>query len=221
MPLLLYGKKHYSGIKFESSGDQGKRDIKGLACVRKDQCPFIKALMLEVIDHLLSFHNQEAMMLVRSAASKLLGGDVPLEQLVMSSQLGDNYKTQAHPHVRVAELMEGRDSGTAPRVGDRVHFVWVEKDDKKAKGFERAEDPSYVRRNSSTCRIDRLFYYEHQMEKPVTDLFAGLVEATSLFADPAIVARLEVLKLDRQQRQIRHTNAVNKQRSIKCFLRAK
>lgn len=218
MPLLLYGKKHYSGMKFESP-NIGKRDIKGLACVRRDICPFVKQLMLEVIDCLLSFRNDDAMAAVRTSAESLLAGSVPMESLVMSSQLADSYKTDAHPHLRVARLMEERDAGTAPRVGDRVSFVWVAKDDKNSKGFERAEDPDYVRQHPLTSRIDYLYYFEHQLVKPVSDLFVGLVQSTALFDTPSLQARLELLRADRTDRQIAHKNASNKQRGIKQFLR--
>lgn len=198
MPLLLYGKKLYTGMKFESSDGPGKRDVKGLACVRKDTCPFIRAAMLQVIDHLLGCDNSAAIQTAEDAARRLLGGDVDVRDLVMSSQLGEHYASENLAHVKVARLMGSRDAGTAPHVGDRVEYVWVERDDKNSKGYERAEDPEYV--TSHHVPIDYLEYFERQLKVKLQDLFRGTELAGQLFQSEAVQELMEVRCLDRAVR---------------------
>lgn len=189
MPLLLYGKKMYTGLKYEDAGKPGKRDVKGLACVRKDTCPFIRNLMLKVIDCLLAFDNATAFEIAEMGAEQLLAGEVAVKDLVMSSELAEEYKSDSIAHVKVAELMKGRDAGSAPKVGDRVEYVWVERENKRAKGFERAEDPEFAARHGT---IDYLEYFNRQLKVKMQDLLTGTEGAARLFTSERVQARLGV-----------------------------
>ena len=216
LPLLLYHKKHYSGMKFESSSDPGKRDVKGLACVRKDICPFMRRVMLQAIDDLLAFKNDAALDCVRSAALAMLNGQVDLADLVMSKQLGDEYATDSHPHVRVARLIEERNPGSGPQVGDRVSYVWVEVDDLKSRGFERAEDPGFVER-SPDVQPDYLQYYEKQMLNQLKELVSNIIAGGNPFDTPEISSRLSSLSLARKQRDLVFKRLSNRQHAITSF----
>lgn len=216
MPLLLYHKKHYSGMKFESSSDPGKRDVKGLACVRKDICPFMRRVMLEAIDHLLRFQNEAAIACVRAAASAMLNGEVQLNDLIMSKQLGDEYATDSHPHVRVARLMEERKPGSGPQVGDRVKYVWVEVGDRKSRGFERADDPVHVLAHPE-AKPDYLQYFEKQMLKQLQELVGNITGGRDPFDIPSIQARLSQLQLARTQRDLAFQRVSSRQHAITNF----
>lgn len=217
LPLLLYHKKHYSGIKFESSTDPGKRDIKGLACVRKDICPFMRRTMLEAIDHLLGFDNAAAIRCIQAAAEQMLSGMVPLDDLVMSKQLGAEYASDSHPHVRVARLMEERNPGSEPKVGDRVSYVWVEVGDKGTKGFERAEDPGFVRAHPDAARPDYLQYFQKQLATPLRELVANVTGDRDPFDTPAITERQKLLTVAREQRDRDCKRAAARQHAITAF----
>lgn len=217
--MLLMGKKHYTGRKFTNQDDEGSIDVKGLACVRRDICPFLRDRCLQVIRDLLDFKTQEALEGARSAAVALLSSDVPVEELIMSKQLGEGYKTDTHPHVYVAGLMESRDPGTAPKAGDRVDFVWVEKNDARLKGYQRAEDPVFVASHPEVV-VDKLQYFSHQLRSQLGDLFKVVHEGDP-FDTPEINKLESELMAARDAREAAYDLKVNKRQKklVDCWPR--
>ena len=71
--------------------------------------------------------------------------------------------------------MAQRDPGSAPKVGDRVAYVIIEKD-KGAKAYTKSEDPIYVLENN--LQIDVNWYLEHQLRGPIERIFAVLKNHT-------------------------------------------
>ena len=214
LPLLLYQKKHYSGIKYESIDDPGKRDVKGLAFVRKTICPFMRQAMLSLLDHLLKFDTPGAIVVAQQAAETLLSGSVALKSLVMSSSLGDDYKSDAHAQVQVTQRTRERAPGTEAQVGDRVEYVWIEVGSKSSQGYKRAEDPAFVEANPG-IKPDYLEYFERQMQSQLIDLLGGI----DPFATPRIQARLELLRHARLQRDYAFKRAADKQHAITNYFR--
>eukprot|EP00493_Phyllostaurus_siculus_P007606 UN07692 len=68
--------------------------------------------------------------------------------------------------------MMKRDPGNAPVSGDRVAFVYVKKG-RKAKAYEKAEDPLYVLENE--LPLDTEHYIKTQLEKPLVRLFEPIM----------------------------------------------
>ena len=89
----------------------------------------------------------------------------------MSKQLGADYKTRV-PHVEVRDKIRKRAPGSEPQNGDRVAFLIT-----KVPGLlcDKAEDPSWVTDNK--IPLDYVYYFEHQLVKPVCDLLEPLVGA--------------------------------------------
>ena len=90
--------------------------------------------------------------------------------MIISKSLSNDaagYATK-QPHAELAERMRKRDAGSAPVVGDRVPYVVIQAD-KKAKIFEKEEDPIYAMENS--IAIDTNYYLEKQLAKPLLRLF--------------------------------------------------
>lgn len=86
------------------------------------------------------------------------------------------------PHVVLAEKIKQRSPGDAPGEGDRIPFVYVDIGNMTAKQFERVEDPQYAKENN--LKLDLVYYYEHQIKKPMERLFGLLVDnPTSVCAD--------------------------------------
>lgn len=67
--------------------------------------------------------------------------------------------------------MKARDPGSAPKLGDRVPYVLVNKG-KNAAAYEKAEDPRYVLQNN--IPIDATYYLENQLLNPLTRIFNPL-----------------------------------------------
>jgi DNA polymerase elongation subunit (family B) len=53
-PCILLTKKHYVGISYETLGDRGIFDAKGIETVRRDGCLFVAKVKL--LYNFLSFH---------------------------------------------------------------------------------------------------------------------------------------------------------------------
>ena len=185
-PYFLYSKKRYAAKMYEGASDkQGKPilkedgtrlvvfkkiDVKGLQVVRRDTCMYVRSILKQLLGLVLDSNDpRPAIEYARKCGRELLTGKVDVSTLTMSKQLGADYKTK-QPHVEVRNKIRRRAPGSEPQNGDRVPFLIT-------KGHsllcEKAEDPEYVRENN--VPIDFLYYFEHQLQKPVCDLLEPLV----------------------------------------------
>jgi DNA polymerase delta subunit 1 len=81
------------------------------------------------------------------------------------------------PHVTVVEKMKQRNPGSEPQVGTRVAFIIVKNNEKLMS--DKAEDPKWAQMNK--LAIDYMYYFEHQLEKPIEDLLRPHVGETFIF----------------------------------------
>ena len=178
-PYFLYSKKRYAAKMYEKKGDDvvfKKIDVKGLQVVRRDNCPYVREVCKDILETILETSDPlPSIEKARKAAKDLKAGLVPMEKLMMSKQLGADYKSKSIAHVSVVQKMRERVPGSEPQQGDRVPFVIVQ-GPKNAKMFERAEDPQYVREHN--LKLDLDYYFENQLKNPVCDLLEPLVGDT-------------------------------------------
>ena len=147
-----------------------KIDVKGLQVVRRDTCVYVRNTLKQLLHLVLESNDpRPAIEYARQSAKDLLLGRIEVEQLTMSKQLSAEYKTK-QPHVEVRNKIRSRAPGSEPQNGDRVPFLIT-----KGAGIlcDKAEDPGYVKEHS--VPIDFLYYFEHQLQKPVCDLLEPLV----------------------------------------------
>ena len=183
-PYFLYSKKRYAAKMYEGkTHDDGtvscvfkKIDVKGLQVVRRDSCPFVRETLKTLLEMVLESNDPRPVIeTARGAARTLMGGKVPIEKLLMSKQLGADYKVPM-AHVAVRDKIRKRAPGSEPQQGDRVPFVIVKGNGKM---FEKAEDPEFVKANG--VLIDYHYYFTNQFKKPVQDLLEPLVNADTIF----------------------------------------
>lgn len=178
-PYILYSKKRYAA-KMWTQGKDGKMkmdyvDVKGLQLVRRDNTRHVREVSKEVLDILLESDNPEpAKELAQKRARELLGGEVPLEKLVLSQSLAESYKNENLAHVRVRDKMREREPGSEPKPGDRVPYVLVKSTVKNATQGDRAEDPLWVQRHNLPLDYD--YYFTNKFMSPICDLLEPLVE---------------------------------------------
>jgi DNA polymerase delta subunit 1 len=181
-PYFLYSKKRYAAKMYEKN-KMGviafkKIDVKGLQVVRRDNCPYVREVCKDILDLILGSNDPlPPIQRARQAAKDLKAGEVPMEKLMMSKQLGSDYKSKSLAHVAVVEKMRERAPGSEPQQGDRVPFVIVQ-GPRNARMFEKAEDPQYVRDHG--LKLDYTYYFENQLKNPVCDLLEPLVGNTDV-----------------------------------------
>jgi len=174
-PYFLYSKKRYAAKMYEKKGDAvvfKKIDVKGLQVVRRDTCMYVRGVLKQLLNLVLNSEDpRPAIEYARASAKALLKGKVDPKELTMSKQLGAEYKTRV-PHVEVRDKIRKRAPGSEPQNGDRVAFLIT-----KVPGLlcDKAEDPSWVTDNK--IPLDYVYYFEHQLVKPVCDLLEPLVGA--------------------------------------------
>jgi hypothetical protein len=172
-PYFLYSKKRYAAKMYEKKGDAvvfKKIDIKGLQVVRRDTCMYVRCILKQLLNLVLDSNDpRPAIEYARQSARQLLGGKVDTAQLLMSKQLGSAYKTR-QPHVEVRDKIRKRSPGSEPQNGDRVAFLIT-----KGPGLlcDKAEDPAFVTEHG--VPVDFMYYFDHQLQKPVCDLLEPLV----------------------------------------------
>ena len=106
---------------------------------------------------------------------KVLENKIPLEKFIITKSLRDDYKNPVQISHRVlADRMAKRDPGTAPKVGDRIPYIYVAENKKASKQGDRIEHLDYVRTNNLTP--DTAFYITNQIQNPVAQLFALCIE---------------------------------------------
>jgi len=147
-------------------------DCKGIETVRRDNCPLVKKVVQQVLDHLLIDEDKDlAIQYAKCQIAMLLQNKIDVSDLVLSSKLGDlkTYKNQNLPHLKVAAKMMKRDPLSAPQMGDRVAYVFVQLG-KKAKAYEKAEDPLWVL--NQNLPIDTNYYLQNKLKNPLERIFS-------------------------------------------------
>ena len=186
-PYLLMNKKRYAGLFWTKPDHWDKLDAKGIETVRRDNCRLVRILVDTCLKKMLIDRSPEdAVEYVKNTLSALLQNQIDLSLLVITKALGkkadgkdgkkEGYKTRA-AHVELAERMAKRDPGSAPKVGDRVPYVIIQKE-KNAQAYMKSEDPIYVLDHNLS--IDTEWYLNHQLRGPIERIFEGVLADSTL-----------------------------------------
>lgn len=181
-PFILLSKKRYVGNKYEHDDHKFKQNSMGIVLKRRDNAQIVKKIYGGAIDKILNDKNiHKSIEFVREELEKLVNGETPMEELIISKSLKANYADPTRiAHKVLAERIGDRDPGNRPQVNDRIPYVYVEqpppdptipksKQPKILQG-ERIEHPSYIREQN--LRPDYGFYITNQIMKPLLQLYA-------------------------------------------------
>ncbi|ELA42387.1 uncharacterized protein VICG_00486 [Vittaforma corneae ATCC 50505] len=177
-PYLLINKKRYAGLVYTNPQKPDKIDTKGIETVRRDNCELVKTVIENCLNKILFEKNLEAAKnYVKDVVRDLYTDQIDLSQLVISKTFTKSNYTTKQAHTELAEKLRKR--GISVGIGDRIPYVIV-KGDKKMAAYEKSEDPVYVLENN--LPIDKEYYIEQQLVKPVQRLFEPVMEnVSSLF----------------------------------------
>jgi DNA polymerase elongation subunit (family B) len=184
-PFILFCRKRYVGMMYEEDANaKPKRKSMGIVLKRRDNAPIVKDVFGGALDVLMQEKDvRKAQEFVNGKLMEVLENKVPLEKYVVSKSLRDDYKNPGQiAHRVLADRMTARDAGTAPKVGDRLQFVYVAENRDKGKQGDRIEEVGYVRKNGLTP--DAQFYITNQIQNPVAQLFALCIDKLDGYAPP-------------------------------------
>ena len=184
-PFILFCRKRYVGMMYEEDANaKPKRKEMGIVLKRRDNAPIVKEVFGGALDVLLKSGTvKAAQTFVNQKLLDVLENRIPLEKYIISKSLRDDYKNPEQiAHRVLADRMKARDPGTAPKVGDRVQFIFAAENKAKGKQGERIEEVGYVRSHGLTP--DAQFYITNQIQNPVAQLFALCIEQLDGYVAP-------------------------------------
>ena len=98
-----------------------------------------------------------------------------MDKLTITKALRGDYKNpQQIAHRVLADRIGQRDPGNKPKPGDRMKFVHIVNDMKKALQGDKIETPEYIIANK--LQVDYVFYITNQLMKPLQQLFGLALE---------------------------------------------
>lgn len=184
-PFILFCRKRYVGMMYEEDAKaKPKKKSMGIVLKRRDNAPIVKDVFGGALDILLQERDiKKAQSFVNEMLLKVLENRVPLEKFIVSKSLRDDYKNPDQiAHRVLADRMAKRDPGTAPKVGDRLQYIYVAENKMQGKQGDRIEEVGYVRRQGLTP--DTQFYITNQIQNPVAQLFALCLEGLEGYVPP-------------------------------------
>ena len=176
-PFILFCRKRYVGMLYEDDANKKpKRKEMGIALKRRDSAPIVKDIFGGALDILMEERDiRKAQRFVNEKLVDVLQNKVPLDKFIITKQLGADYKNPEQlAHVVLANRMKDRDPGSAPQVGDRIPFLYVNERKQHKKQGDRIEHLDYVRQHKLTP--DAEFYTTNQIQNPVAQMFALALE---------------------------------------------
>jgi DNA polymerase elongation subunit (family B) len=176
MQFILLSKKRYVGILYETDPNKGKMKCMGLSLKRRDSCDYLKDTYGGILNILMEDPSQnnsnieKAINFLDTSLKNLINGTVPMDKLSITKALRGYYKNPHQiAHNVLAERIGQRDPGNKPKSGERINFVHILINNKKALQGEKIETPAYIIQNKLS--IDYTFYITHQLMKPIQQLF--------------------------------------------------
>jgi DNA polymerase elongation subunit (family B) len=176
MPFILLSKKRYVGMLYEEDANKGKLKYMGLSLKRRDSCDYLKDTYGGILNILMKENSiKPAIDFLEKSLNDLIKGNVAMDKLMITKALRSDYKNpQQIAHRVLADRIGQRDPGNKPRPGDRMRFVHVVNDTKKALQGEKIETPEFIVAND--LKIDYIFYITNQLMKPLQQLLGLALE---------------------------------------------
>jgi hypothetical protein len=187
-PFILFSKKRYVGNLYEHDDKKFKQKSMGIVLKRRDNANIVKQIYGGCIDIIMNQQDiQKSVGFLSTELQRLVDGQCPMEQLVITKSLKSDYKNPDQiAHKVLAERMGERDPGNKPQVNDRIPFIYIQqpvpKKGEKILQGNRIEHPDYVRQNN--LKPDYEFYITNQIMKPVLQLYALTLESLKGYDKP-------------------------------------
>jgi DNA polymerase, archaea type len=162
--------------KYALIDEKNKLKITGFEAIRRNWSYIAKEVQLETLRIILEENDSEkAVAFVKGRVQDILGGKVPVEKMVIRTQLQkeiSSYKSVG-PHVVAAQLLKAKGTVVAP--GMMIHYVIV-------KGVGKIRDKVALPEDTQSEDIDAEYYIAHQIIPSVEPILAVLgIDTKSIF----------------------------------------
>ncbi len=175
-PFILLSKKRYVGNKYEDNPDKYKQTSMGIVLKRRDNAKIVKYIYGGIIDLIINqLDIKESISFLKKSLKELLNGKFPIDMLEITKTLKGYYKEPDRiAHKVLADRMASRDPGNKPQSNDRIPFVYIEVDKNVKLQGDKIENPKFV--DDNKLKIDYAFYITNQIMKPVSQIYALILE---------------------------------------------
>jgi DNA polymerase elongation subunit (family B) len=100
-PFILFCRKRYMGLKYETDITKCKRASMGIALKRRDSAPIVKDIYGGALDILMEERSlKNAQKFVQDSLVDVLQNKVPIDKFVITKQLRDDYITEVPEQIR-------------------------------------------------------------------------------------------------------------------------
>ena len=177
-PFILFSKKRYVGLLYETDPTKCKEKSMGIALKRRDYSKIMKEVYGAVIKKILWENDlQGSFEILDTHLQKIVNGDVDLNSLVISKTLKSTYKDPTKiAHKVLAERIAERDPGNKPQINDRLAYIYIENEDPKSLQGDRIETKDFILENKDTVKPDYLHYIKNQIMNPVVQLYTLCID---------------------------------------------
>lgn len=128
--ILNLTKKRYAKIMLDSSGKDKTLELKGVSCVRRDNCQWFRDMYRDTIEAIMNRCSlQEAQAIVSRYVNKLLREEVLDEELIITAEMNTYATDSKYPTKLFSENMKRL--GFPVESGERFKFVLIENVDTK------------------------------------------------------------------------------------------
>ena len=180
-PWCLLSKKRYVGVLYENDPDKGKIKYMGIVLKRRDNAAIVKDIYGGIIDIIMKEKNIErAIDFVKENLQNIIDEKFPIDKLIVTKALRGYYKNPKQiAHNVLADRIGDREQGNRPKPGDRMQYVYIQTDNKKALQGEKIETTNFIKENN--LNINYSFYITNQIMKPIQQIFALVLENMNAF----------------------------------------
>lgn len=202
-PMILIGKKQYTGIYYENIGDINDNHEKsmGIAPKKRNYAQIVGTIFYAIRDYIIENKDIEgSKQILSDCLEKLMNGEYPMEQFVITKTLKDRI-AYSNPdgvaHRVLADRMGER--GIKTQSNDRIPYCYVKTppQDKKVKlkQGDMIEHPDYIKEKK--LEVDYKFYLTNQIMNPICQIYGLVMDKPEKLFEKYIP-----LKLSREEKKV-------------------
>jgi len=169
--MISFKKKMYYAELCDDTGKIVDILTKGIALVRRDRVGILKSIYNKMMRlSVTEAPIEDFFEALTFELHRLFTNQVDIEDLIMTCELGKEYKNENVVQVIFSKKMQERGQPITP--GTRMRFLFIKVDDPDANQGPRAEDPDYYLNNRKTCHIDPIYYLESKICNSIDQIFS-------------------------------------------------